>query len=104
LIKEINKIEVFGYLIMILALLLGVYAQDISYYMSENTVELLPSYFLRIITITSILLFIIPPILIVKLNKKRNIGKEGFTLYFLINFLIGIPTSMWSLLVFIMWH
>jgi membrane protein YdbS with pleckstrin-like domain len=103
LIKEKNKMRVFIYGSMILALVLGIYGQSISYYINDNLLKLSVLDWLTVVTITSILLFLIPPILAYKLNKKQKIEKEELNLYFGSNILIGIMTSLWSLFVFIMW-
>lgn len=95
--KEKNKIRVFIYTSMILAFLLGGYGQDISEYCKSHMGA--PSYihYLTVATILSILLFIIPPILIYKLNKKKVLGELEFVIYYLINGFIGIMTSLFSL-------
>ncbi|HHX61775.1 MAG TPA: hypothetical protein GX707_13890 [Epulopiscium sp.] len=103
LINEKNKIRVFTYGSMFLALGLGIYGQSISYYLDKNILENLAVYWLTIITIISISLFTIPAILAYRLNKKQKMKKEEFKLYFVINLVVGIMTSLWSLMVLIMW-
>lgn len=89
---------------MILAILLGVYGQGILYYIIDNIALMLPPlYCLAILTMTSILLFLVPPILIYKYNKKHKIGDNRFALYIAINTLAGVITSVFSLIILIMW-
>jgi membrane protein YdbS with pleckstrin-like domain len=101
LIKEKNKIRVFIYGSMVLALVLGIYGQSISYYLNDNLLKLSVVDWLIVVTITSIFLFLIPPILAYKLNKKQKIDKEELNIYFAINISIGIITSLWSIIVLI---
>jgi membrane protein YdbS with pleckstrin-like domain len=88
---------------MIMALVLGIYGQSITYYINENIIEVSLVYCLTALTITSILLFVIPPILAYKLNKKRQIEKKELDIYCGLNLIIGIFISIWSLFVLIMW-
>ena len=102
LVEERNKIRMLLYGSMFVAIVLGVYAQDIAYFLYNNlTMPLLVG--LSIATIFSILLFLGPPILISKLNKKHKVGKKEFNIYFGINILTGIIISAFSLIVLIAW-
>lgn len=95
--KEEIKIKIFLYGSMILALTLGVSGQSISYYINENIVGLKPLYSLTVLVVTSILLFAR------RFNTKQNIRQKQFKLYFNINIVVGLVTSLWSLFVLIMW-
>ena len=102
LVKEKNKIRLLLYGSMLIAVVLGVYAQDIAYFLYNNlAIPLMVS--LSIATIFSILLFLSPPILISKLNKKHIVGEKGFNIYFGINILIGIIISAFSLILLVAW-
>ena len=97
--RERNKARLHLYGSMFLAIALGVYAQDIAYYLHNNlTIPLLLG--LTLATILSILLFLIPPILISKLNKVR---KKEINIYLAINALIGVVISAFSLIVLLAW-
>lgn len=86
---------------MVLATILGVYGQNISYDIARNIVEISPVYYLAILTMTSIFLFLITPILAYKLNKNNK--HRSFSITVSINGFIGILTSAWSLFVLAMW-
>lgn len=91
------------YGIMILATILGVYGQDISYYINNSIENFSPIFYLTIITLISILLFLTPPMLISQFNKKQKNESEGFNLYFGFNAVICAMTSAFSLFVLLMW-
>jgi len=91
------------YGIIILATMLGVYGQDISYYINNSIDNFSPLFYLTIITLLSILLFLIPPMLITRFNKKQKNEVEIFNLYFGFNAVIGAMTSAFSLFVLVMW-
>lgn len=77
--KDQFNILIYG--IMILATLLGVHSQEILYYIIDNIASMLPPlYCLTILTMTSIFLFLVPPILIYKNNKKHKIADNRFAL------------------------
>ena len=103
LIKSTNKIMFCMYTSIIMALLLGVYGQDISYFIDANIFSLSPVYYLTDITMISIILFLMPYMIITKLNKKLETEGKQLDLFFVINSLVGIITSVWSLFVLIMW-
>ena len=102
LVKERNKIKLLLYGSMLIAVVLGVYAQDIAYFLYNNLAMPL-MVGLSVSTIFSIFLFLSPPILISKLNKKHKVGKKAFNIYFGINILIGIIISAFSLIVLVAW-
>jgi hypothetical protein len=88
---------------MIIATILGMYGQDISYYIDEKIDVVSPVYCLTILTVISIFLFLVIPILIYKFTKIPKFEKESFNLYLIINGVIGIPISFFSLFVLAMW-
>jgi len=98
--REKNKTRLLQlYASMFLAIVLGVYAQDIAYFLHNNlTIPLLLG--LTLATILSILLFLIPPILLSKLCK---VGKKEIKIYLGINTLIGVVISLFSLIVLAAW-
>ncbi|KMT22504.1 hypothetical protein CLCY_10c00490 [Clostridium cylindrosporum DSM 605] len=71
-----KKIKFFIYGSVVLATILGVYAQDISYYMSSNFEKIYPLYCLTVLTLISITLFLVTPILMSKFIKKNRIEKK----------------------------
>ena len=100
-----DKIKKFKFLIcvnIILATIIGVYAQDIAYYIVDNysiSSSELYLYVLTILTVLSIALFFTTPILIYRFTKKTSVEKQIFTIYLIANILIGLQTSMSSLFV-----
>lgn len=96
-----RKIKSLMYSSMILATILGVYGQSISYYISRNIVEMSPVYYLTILTSISLLLFLATPILAYKFNKNNK--QINFAITVNINSFIGILISAWSLFVLAMW-
>lgn len=82
LVKERNEIGLFLYSSMVLAIGLGVYAQDIAYFLYNNlAIHLIVG--LSIATILSVFLFLTTSTLIYKLNKKQKIGdKEDISVQF----------------------
>ena len=87
----------------ITAVVLGVWGQTISYFLSNNIVAILPIYYLTAITIISVTLFILAFFLSFFLYTNREKG-GGIVLIQQLGILaIGIPTSLWSLFVLFMW-
>jgi len=99
---EKNKTRLSLYGNMFLAVLLGVYAQDIAYFLN-NTLKVPLLTGITAATIFSISFFIFPPILATKANRDRKVGKREFNIYLVINILIGIIISFFSLIVLIAW-
>lgn len=85
---------------LIVATILGIYGQDISYYINDQipTIELTIS--ITIVTFLSIGLYIFIPILLFISNKVK---KVFFWIYLTLSILIGLPTSGWSFFVWAMW-
>lgn len=102
LVQERNKTRLFLYGSMLMAIALGVYAQDIAYLLYNNlAIPLMVG--LSIAIILSILLFLSPPILVSKFNKQNIVPRKEFNIYFGINTIIGIIMSAFSLIVWIAW-
>lgn len=88
---------------IILATIIGIYAQDIaSYVIGDSLSGYLYLQWLTILTVISIVLFLAVPILIYRFVKKSALEKQIFTLYIIANSFIGILTSMFSIFVLIM--
>lgn len=102
MVKKKNKIRIFLYGSVVIAIALGIYAQDIAYFLYYNlAIPLMVG--LSLATISSIFLFLFPSILISKYNKKHKIGEKEFNIYFGINILTGIVISTFSLIVLVAW-
>ena len=97
-----NKTILLLYGAMLLAIISGIYAQDITYFLHYNlAIPLMVG--LNLLTVSSISLFLLPPILISKSNKRWGIGEKAFYIYLSINIFIGMITSAFSLIVLIAW-
>lgn len=102
MVEKRNKIKMLLYGSMFVAIGLGVYAQDIAYFL-RNNLATPPLAGVSIITTFSILLFLIPPILVSNASKQNKIRKKEFKIYLSINALIGIVISTFSLIVLAAW-
>ena len=102
LVKRGNKVRLILYGSLFLGIALGVYAQDIAYFLHNNLgIPLLVG--ISLITVISILFFLIPPMLVAKVNKQNKIWKKEVNIYLGINALIGIVISGFSIIVLIAW-
>lgn len=103
---KVKKFKFFICVNIILATIIGVYAQDItSYIVGDYLLSISGLYYLyplTILTVLSIVLFLATPILIYRFVKKSSVEKQTFTLYLIANTLIGILTSMFSIFVLVM--
>lgn len=100
---RIKRFKFFICVNIILATIIGIYAQDIaSYAIGDSLSGYLYLQWLTILTVISIVLFLAVPILIYKFIKKSALEKQIFTLYLIANSFIGILTSMFSIFVLIM--
>lgn len=100
---SIKRFKFFICVNIILATIIGIYAQDIaSYVIGDSSSGYLYLQWLTILTVISIVLFLAVPILIYKFVKKSALEKQIFTLYLIANSFIGVLTSMFSMFVLIM--
>ena len=100
------KFKWFIVISVILASITGIYGQSITYYIVDNLFgrEVLSLVgCLTILTIISVLLFLIPAILIWVGIKKLKLSKQIFSKYLLTDVIIGCFTSFWSILILIAW-
>lgn len=84
---------------LIVATILGIYGQDISYYLNENFPKIGITIIFTIVTFLSIGLYIIIPVLLFNL---KNLNKVLFKTYLIANVVLGFPISMWSIFVWAM--
>lgn len=97
------KIKIFAYTSMIVATILGLKAQSISYFVFYNIIKIDLIYFLTGITIISMLLFLILQILIYKFTKMAKNKDKGLDIYLGVNMLVGFIISSWSFFIMIAW-
>lgn len=103
LVNKIRKFEIFTSINIILATIIGIYAQDITYYIVGDTLTTTALlYCLIIVTVISNVLFLTPPLLIYNGIKKSKLSKRVFIRYLMVDTIIGSLTSVWSLFVLIM--
>ena len=95
------NILIFGSLI--LATVLGIFGQGITYFISDNFSEIREIYCLTTLTITSILLYLVTILFTFIAIKMKTLDINKLPIYFIIIGFIGIITSLWSLFVLTMW-
>ncbi|MFU1996206.1 hypothetical protein [Priestia megaterium] len=88
---------------LILATVLGIFGQDISYFMDKHIMKLSPIYYLTAITYLSIFLYLITILLTYIFNKKNKLKKSILDLYWLVILGFSLFISFWSLFVLAMW-
>ena len=88
---------------LILATILGIFGQGISYFMNENIAKISPVYYLTVLTMISVFLYLVTSVLTYIAIKKQKIEKNKFGLYPLAICAIGLPISLWSVFVLAMW-
>ena len=81
---------------LLIATLLGIYGQDLSYYFNDRFPEIELATAITVITFLSIGLYIIIPSFLLIFKKMRGVYLIGFVL-------VGIPISIWSFFVWAMW-
>ena len=98
-----KKVTIIICVIMLVAIILGVYGQSIAYYISDTVEWVSPIYCLTALTVISITLFLITPILIYRYMKIEGHNKPKLIPFIIISSLIGTLISMFSLFATIMW-
>ena len=98
-----GKRLVFGVLLL-LAILLGVFAQGIAYFLNENIWAVAPVYYLNIITILSVVMFVAAFIYAKKGFKPTTDIGERRNFFYAITIMLAVPTTLWSFFVLAMWQ
>lgn len=98
-----KKLKIIIFLSIIIATVLGIYAQDISYFIDGNLMDISLIHSITIITVVSMLLYLATPILVYKHTKKQKTPKKNLSFYLWANSILGIPISAWSFFVMVMW-
>lgn len=88
---------------LILATVLGIFGQDISYFIDKHIMKLSPIYYLTAITYISIFLYLITILLTYIFNKKNKLKKSILDLSWLVILGFSLFISFWSLFVLAMW-
>ena len=103
-VHSIERFNVVISVIMIAAIILGVYGQSIAYYISDNLVGISPVYFLTALTVISVILFLIAAILTSRHMKTQSQNESKvIKLIIIIGFVIGTLVSVFSTVATIMW-
>lgn len=100
--KQGNKMRLGLYGSMIMAIVLGIYAQDIAYF-SNRKLAIPLMVGISIPTILSVFLFLGPPILGPRFNKYKGMPIKEFNIYLGLNILMGLIVSTFSLMVLVAW-
>lgn len=102
MVEKINKVRLVLYGSLFLGSILGIYAQDIAYYLHDNGgIPLLAGVSLA--TVFSFLFFLIPPMLLARIGEQNNMQSKEINRYLGVNALIGIVISGFSVIVLIAW-
>lgn len=88
---------------MLFAAFLGWYAQDIAYYFENHLFYQDPFKTLIIVTITSVVLFIISFVINTILLAIQKVKPRIYIILLIANVFIGFFVSLWSLFVLAMW-
>lgn len=100
---KIKRCKLIICLNVILAFTLGIFAQDIAGYLAGDTLSgYVQLYWLTSVTILSILLFLVTPVLSYIFFRKSENKRELFVVYVIPSTFVGIFTSLFSLFVLIM--
>ena len=91
-----NGLAILG---LIIAVIFGIYAQDLSYFLIDLQPNIDINIFMSLITLTSIGLFIAIPTLTF---FSKHVEKVMFAIYFVVSFAIGIPILLWAIFVWLM--
>ena len=89
--------------VTLFAAYLGLFAQDIAYYFTDDYFSGTPFQILIIVTLTSIGLFIIVCVVEMILLARKRLKANVFARLFIANLIIGCFVSIWSLFVLMMW-
>lgn len=91
------------WLLIITATALGVYGQSLAYFLEGiiNTTDSI--YYLTIITVISISICLVTPIIGFWMIKLKKVEKKYSLLYIFVFGTVGTFVSMWSLFVCAMW-
>lgn len=95
------NVVIFGSLI--LATILGIFGQDIAYFISGNIVEVPTIYCLTVLTMLSVFLYLLTTLLTYIFVKKQQIKKNYLRTYITVICIFGLYISYWSLFVLAMW-
>lgn len=105
MVKDTNvnrgKILAILYILLVLGSLIGIYGQDISYYIMENIIDLAAEVCIILTTAISGALFILPPIIVRR--SKMEIDPFLFKIYMNINALIGLIIMAFEIIVLAFW-
>lgn len=101
--SALNKGHFFIWILMIIATALGIYGQSFAYFLVDITNTAKAVYYLTTLTVFSILIYLVIPILAYWLIRLEKIHDRFIPLYILIFGMIGISVSLWSIFVCVMW-
>ncbi|MEF2899985.1 MAG: hypothetical protein U0N84_00775 [Terrisporobacter sp.] len=102
--EKVTRFKFFVCVSIILATIMGVYAQDIAYYIVGNSPNTTQIYLnlLTILTVLSVGLFVVTPIGIYIFIKKTSVDDLILNLCLIADIAIGALTSVFSIFVMAM--
>ena len=98
-----RKLGLFIILLTVIAALVGIFGQDIAYFLGETVAILDPIRALTMVTILSISLFLFTFILATIFFMQQRIDTKVYLLLIVLLLVIGILVTIWSLFVLAMW-
>ena len=96
-----RKRQMLMIMMITLATLIAINGQRLAYYLAGTIAPLRPVVYLTFLTFLSILLFLTTPVMVYQHNQNNK--EKQFALTVIINFIISIPVTLWSLFVLVMW-
>lgn len=100
----VKRFNIVVSVLMFVAIIFGVFGQNIAYYIGRNLEGMSPVYCLTALTVISIILFLVVAILASKHIKRGNRKQsKSIKVIIIISFAIGIVVSVFSTFATIMW-
>lgn len=88
---------------IVIATVFGLYAQSISYFIHNLVPSVSLVYALALLTAISVSLYIMTPMLTFMFIQKLKLNKNRFIPYLVIDAVFGLPITIYSLFVLVMW-
>ena len=87
-----------------IATIIGIFGQNMAYFLNENFFEVAPIFYLAVVTFVSISLNIMYFILVTRLYRKQKlIDMNLMTFLYVMGCFVALLTICWSLFVLIWW-
>ncbi|PYF08447.1 hypothetical protein [Ureibacillus chungkukjangi] len=87
-----------------IATIIGIFGQNMAYFLNENLIEAAPIFYLAVVTILSLVLYIIYFVLVARYyRKQRLVDMSLMTYLYVMGCFVSLLTICWSLFVLIWW-